>query len=654
MPAHDVVRRLARLSLVVATLACVSTVGAQGRIRDLTCRGKAGIALKVDLDPSPRDTARVVMSLDYTRSTAVIGDSLKQLAPGTCTWNSYGFEGYPVEPGRVRFDVWRQAQRWSDTATRMMDTTVGAARFYPDPVTLPRYLNDPRHYWKFYVDDATNLAVSYISLFDDGLPTFVTIKGPVTLADDVRRDLVCRGGTTGLTFAGGTNAGDNLARVVLGYRVSATVPGPAGLGLAAGTCAWTNRTAMPKEPGKIAFLTARNAQIKQAQSGSIDRTATAAERYPDVNSIPEYLKDSRHYWTFSVISRDPDSALTNGPWMRDLASAVTGTRTTATSTTRSGANSPGSQVYQPGAGAPTASLPTSSVGSQVYQPGAGAPTVSLPTSSTVGGTYQPGGAGSTSVVKTIYDIKNVTVTPALEGVTIRFEAAANSNPTVSITPASVGATLNLKVASYPGSAGMMRYVATNEAALPRNMSYNFGILASATGNARQNNTSGTFKTLSQRVTIHISEINLINDGDSDSDGEVNFGFNTCTLSIDNAYVAGRDGAPMSWGDGPQWLDLDLKSVAEVPDRFRMVVEGIEDDHEIYNRSGFRPKVTCAKPNRPPGRSSTEEWNSLFMDFDLTKYKGPKNGDVFVRRSQPPSGGAQLEFEIRGSWEVTRQ
>jgi hypothetical protein len=43
-----------------------------------------------------------------------------------------------------------------------------------------------------------------------------------------------------------------------------------------------------------------------------------------------------------------------------------------------------------------------------------------------------------------------------------------------------------------------------------------------------------------------------------------------------------------------------------------------------------------------------------MDFDLTKYKGPKNGDVFVRRSQPPSGGAQLEFEIRGSWEVTRQ
>ena len=43
-----------------------------------------------------------------------------------------------------------------------------------------------------------------------------------------------------------------------------------------------------------------------------------------------------------------------------------------------------------------------------------------------------------------------------------------------------------------------------------------------------------------------------------------------------------------------------------------------------------------------------------MDFDLTKYPGPKNGDSFVRRSQRPSGGAQLEFEIKGYWEVTRQ
>ena len=605
-----ITRRSLSLSLSVL-LALASTVSAQGRIRELTCRGKAGIALKVDLDPSPRDTADVVMSLDYTRSTAILRDSLQLLAPGSCTWNSYAFAGYPVEPGRVRFDVRRQAQRWSDTATRMMDTTAGAARFFPDPITLPRYLNDPRHYWKFYVDDVSNLAVSYASIFDDGLPTYVMIRGPV-LVNEVRRDLICRGGTTGFTFGGGTDAGNNLARVVLGYRVSPTVPGPIGAGLSAGTCAWTDRTAMPPEPGQIAFITARNAQIKQAQSGSIDRTATAAERYPDVSTIPEYLKDPAHYWTFSVMGRDPDSALTNGPWMRDLANVVTGTRTTATSTTRA----------QP-----------TSVGNQPYTPGAGS---------------------TTSIPNTLFDIRNVTATPSLEGVTIRFEAAANSNPTVSITPASVGATVGLKVVSYAGSGGMMRYVATNATKLPRNMRYNFGILAAATGNARQNNASGTFKTLSQRVTIHISEINLINDGDSGSDGEVKFGFVSCTRSIENAVLSGKDGAELSWGDGRHWLDLDLKSVAEVPDQFRMLVDGTEDDKEFTDHARTVPRIDCSRPDRPPGRTDVAEWNSLIMDFDLTKYPGPKNGDSFVRRSQRPSGGAQLEFEIKGYWEVTRQ
>ena len=541
---------ITRRSLSIALLlALASTLGAQGRIRELTCRGKAGIALKVDLDPSPRDTADVVMSLDYTRSTAILRDSLQLLAPGTCTWNSYGWDGYPVEPGRVRFDVRRQAQRWSDTATRMMDTTAGAARFFPDPITLPRYLNDPRHYWKFYVDDVSNLAVSSASKFDDGLPSYVMIKGPV-LVNEVRRDLVCRGGTTGLTFGGGTDAGNNLARVVLGYRVSPTVPGPIGAGLAAGTCAWTDRTAMPTEPGQIAFITSRNAQIKQAQSGTIDRTPTAAERYPDVFTIPEYLKDPAHYWTFNVMGRDPDSALTNGPWMRDLANVVTGTRTTATSTTRAEPTSVGNQPYAPGAGS------------------------------------------TTSIPKTLFDIRNVTATPSLEGVTIRFEAAANSNPTVSITPASVGATLGLKVVSYPGSGGMMRYVATNAAKLPRNMSYNFGILAAATGNARQNSTSGTFKTLSQRVTIHISEINLINDGDSGSDGEVRFAFMSCTPSIENAVLSGKDGADLSWGDGRHWLVLDLKSVAEVPDQFRLLVDGTEYDKEFTEYTRAIPQISC--------------------------------------------------------------
>jgi hypothetical protein len=259
-------------------------------------------------------------------------------------------------------------------------------------------------------------------------------------------------------------------------------------------------------------------------------------------------------------------------------------------------------------------------------------------------------------VGTLFDIRNVTVAPTLENVVIRFEAAANSNPVVTITPASVGATMTLTVGSAAASGGMMRYVATSSTKLPRGMSYNFGILAAATGSARQNSTSGTFKTLSQRVTISIREINLISDGDADSDGELLFDIDVCTPSIPGFYIAGRDGAPVSWGDGKQWVVIDLKSRAEVPDQFRMLVGGVESDHEIalpVSRESA-PKLTCSRPNRPPGKSVTEEWNSLVMDFDLTKYPGPRAGATFLRRSQPLSGGSQLMFEIRGSFEVTRQ
>jgi hypothetical protein len=35
---------------------------------------------------------------------------------------------------------------------------------------------------------------------------------------------------------------------------------------------------------------------------SVDRSSTAAESYPDVNTIPVYLKSDNHYWSFGGIS----------------------------------------------------------------------------------------------------------------------------------------------------------------------------------------------------------------------------------------------------------------------------------------------------------------------------------------------------------------
>ena len=604
---------LARHAIALALLAATSPLGAQGTTRELICRGKAGIVVKVDQDPSPRDTSQVVMVLEYTRFTAVLRDSLQLLAPGTCTWNSYQFPGYPVEPGRVRFDVSRQAQPWSATERRQMDTTVGAARFFPDPITLPRYLNDPRHYWKFFLNDATNLSNSNGAWRDDGLPTYVWITGPLVFANDVKRDLVCRGGSAGLAFGGGTNAGDNRARVVLGYRVSATVPGPAGYGLSPGTCSWTDRTAMPKEPGKIVFFTARNAQIKQAQSGSIDRTPTAAERYPDVFTIPEYLKDPQHYWTFSVMSKTPDSALTNGPWKRDLTKVVATNRST-TSTS-----------------------------------------VSLPSSVPGGGVFRPGGTGSTSVVQSVYDINNVIVSPTLDNLIIGFQAAPNIVPVVTVTPAAGGAAVTVPVqGSAQGT--MWRYVGSASASLARNTQYTYTINAPASGNARANSKSGSFKTLGQRATISISQIYLISDGDKDSDGELLFDFDVCPGVLSGYYLSGSQGSFLSWGDGPHPTDVQLKSSGEVPDRFQLRVTGVEDDRETISLSMSRdwPKSSCREPLTAPGRNIDYEWNTLAVDFDLSNYPGAKAGDSFVKRSRVPAKGGSLMFEIRGSIQVIRQ
>jgi hypothetical protein len=621
MPSHDTARRIARLALVLAALASASTLGAQGTMRELYCRGKAGLALKVDQDPSPRDTRDVVMVLEYARSTALVRDSVQLIAPGTCTWNPYQHPSIPVEPGRVRFDVRRQAQAWTDTVERKMDTTVGGARFFPDPISLPRYLNDPRHYWKFFVNDATNLSSSFGQAFDDGLPTYVMIRGPVTLANDVRRDLVCRGGSAGLRFGGGGTVGDNLAKVVLSYRVSATVPGPAGYGLSPGACAWTDRTAMPEEPGKIAFITARNAQIKQAQSGSIDRSPTAAERYPDVFTIPKYLEDPQHYWTFAVMSKAPDSALTNGPWKRDLTAVIATGRTTTTSQT-----------------------------------------VSLPSSVPGGGVFRPGGAGSTSVVQTVYDIKDVSITPLLENAVFYFVAAPNIAPTVTITPATGGPAIAIPVRGT--SVGTMwRYLGESKTPLARNTTYNYTISAPASGNARANSTSGTFRTLRQDVSIVFSEINVIMDGDASGDGELFFKFGGCPNFLSAYDPRMALGASYVWKEGRHRLaNAEMRSQgASAPDRFRVLVEAYEDDYDAddmlwvgYLRAPRFPTCGSGVFDIPPSRNAQGEWTSVAIDFDLTKYPGLKGGEQFLRRSKALVAGVSVMFEIRGAILVTRQ
>lgn len=74
-----------------------------------------------------------------------------------------------------------------------------------------------------------------------------------------------------------------------------------GSNLESGQCSWVDRGVRPGEPFQIRQEIIYFGQLTQAQHGTpVDRSATAAELHPDSMNVPEYLKDSNHYWSFFV------------------------------------------------------------------------------------------------------------------------------------------------------------------------------------------------------------------------------------------------------------------------------------------------------------------------------------------------------------------
>ena len=68
-----------------------------------------------------------------------------------------------------------------------------------------------------------------------------------------------------------------------------------------GQCSWIDRGFRQGEPTQIRLEMVSFAQQQQARHGSpVDRSPTAAERYPDAQNVPQYLENSDHYWTFWV------------------------------------------------------------------------------------------------------------------------------------------------------------------------------------------------------------------------------------------------------------------------------------------------------------------------------------------------------------------
>lgn len=157
-----------RTSVVQRLPGSSAAPAAAGRVRELVCRGRRGIDMRVHEDPSPRSPALVTMVLHYGRAKAarsIGGDGASspdvggnsQFTPGSCTWST-GTRDAPFEPGVVYIDLPRDAQAWAAAGSR--DTSVSSAVGFADVTSLPRYLSDSSRYWVFYVDDVSNVSIS--------------------------------------------------------------------------------------------------------------------------------------------------------------------------------------------------------------------------------------------------------------------------------------------------------------------------------------------------------------------------------------------------------------------------------------------------------------------------------------------------------------
>ena len=592
-----------------------TTAPRAGAMRELVCRGVAGVRIPTQQDPSPRNPNQVAVSLSYQRDSKPAGADYGRLEPGVCSWNPLGYADVPREPGIVYFDLDRK----------------GSAQV-PDPVTLARYLGDPQHYWIFYVDDATNISIShgaYRGTFvaESGVRDKPTKSRAVSLR---REQLLCRGGA-GLAFSRGASTGANLVSMTLAYKVAWSAAGPTGRGLEPGTCAWKDRTEAREEPGRVDFITAGNAQLKQAQSGSeVDRSATAAERWPDMHTIPPYLRNPAHYWSFTVSLANPDSALQHAAWkpsLRDMALAP------------------------PPAGSGTS--------------------VSLPGRSTKGKRYTPGAAAALTDPRRVFDIRNVQVTSGLEGVVIRFEAAPNILPTVTIhTAAPTGAPgsygfdaqpLRLAVQGTPTDGTLWRYSAASNAPLARGTQYWFIADAPEGPNSRLNQATGQFRTLAQRMRIGVSEIYVVSDGDQESPGDLWFSVRSCPDVVSGDLAGSSRKNRVEWSEGRHQVGTELASSGvSAPDRFRLFIVGVDDDENLVSGFGssdpFNAWFFCRSGggSLEPRATAKAEWNAAVIDIDLTQYPGTTATQTFIRRSQPLREGSKVAFEVRGYITVTRE
>jgi hypothetical protein len=618
---------------VITQLPVIDTAAGPGAMRQLVCRGGGSLQIKPQ-DPSPRDARYVGVSITYARNSVAVGEAYQTLQPGACTWNPYGLANVPQEPGVVQIDLDR----------------VGS-ELVPNAATFATYLRDPRHYWSFFVDDRTNFSNSNGSYGGQFRAAADSAKPTVAKPEDARRErLRCRGGS-GLAFSRHGSPGQNLVLMKLAYSAAATAAGPIGGGLTPGTCAWAQRESGTQEPGKVAFVTPKNAQLDQVKRGEpVDRSTIAAERWPDAQSIPVYMADPAHYWTFTVKLADPDTAIRHAAWKPTVPEAPEPEST-------------------PPPTPPVSSTPSTYGAGGTYRPGAATTTAvsgvaSTDNSTSAAGERTPGSAG-TSVAFDFERIRSLTVTPEVNSVAMRFQAGEQAPLVqISLTPPvrepSSGRWFfpgEKQALSVVGSgSGVSRdYSAANTAPLMLDTEYHYVIGAPEPARSlgrrqlpdAEHQAVGTFRTLHTTVRVRFERIYIIDDSDGGGNGELAFALelNDKTASeIGTGLAEHSPGTLMDWGSGSTH-DLGYEYEADGQGRLRIQVSGFDNDAAVGNGTLRKGWLATA------GGDGSGDWNQARGEYQLDKYPERAFDFPFKIRTGP---GSELQFEAEGRVFVTRQ
>jgi len=117
-------------------------------------------------------------------------------------------------------------------------------------------------------------------------------------------ELRCRGGGSmkfNSTPGSTSSSGEQMMNVTIDFAVGTQGAGTGKPNLNPGQCSWIDRGLRPGEPPQIHLEIVSFGQLAETRHGSpVDRSPTAAERYPDAQNVPQYLSSSDHYWTFWV------------------------------------------------------------------------------------------------------------------------------------------------------------------------------------------------------------------------------------------------------------------------------------------------------------------------------------------------------------------